>query len=144
MCNHCGNSGRIIAVLRSGLAAAALFAAAPAFAQPQTGTPAQGREGMTPPPAFMQAAQHYGDCIGNAVGAAGTTVAPEAAAAQALSSCRQQRSALETAFDAWLDSPAFPEAGKAEAREQFRARLAGAQTELADQIRRSRSASAGN
>lgn len=129
-------------MLRFGLAAAALLAAAPALAQPATGAAPQGGADMTPPPAFMQAVQGLGECVENSVQAAAATVAPETVAAQALSSCGPQRAALDAAFEAWVASPAFPEAGKAIAREQFRTRMAGAPAALTEDIRRRRSAPA--
>jgi len=68
------------------------------------------------------------------------TVTPEAGAAAVLGACATQRQALDSAVDALIAT--LPEEGKAPAREQYRAQMAGAETQVADAIRRQRAAPA--
>jgi hypothetical protein len=117
------------------LGAALFVAAAPALAQaPDQGPPS------APPPEFIQAAQAFGECIGGAIGAAASTLTPEAAADQAVAGCAQQRTALDGAFASW--SATFPEAVRAMAQEQFRSRMGNVQSAIAAEVRRRREAPA--
>ena len=122
-------------MLKIGLSAALLVLAAPALAQDPQGGP-------TPPPAFMASAQAFGQCVGTGIGGLAATVTPEAGATQVLAACATQRTALETQFEAWVASPAFPEAARAPARAQFRERLAGAEAQIAAGIRQGRTSGA--
>ena len=112
--------------------------AAFAFAvQPAAAAPMQPPE---PPPAFIAAAQGFGQCIQSGAISLPASVTPEAGATQLLAGCSQQRTALETQFEGWVSGPNFPEAGRTIAREQFRSQLGQAEAMIASQIRQSRAA----
>jgi hypothetical protein len=133
-------------MLNSILSAALFLTASTATAQPaQTpppaNAPAQGQQ-ITPPPAFIQAAQAFGQCVEGASGRIATTVTPEAAATQALAACAAQKTAIETQFEAWVASDAFPAEGRDIARTQFRAQFGQVETQIAGAIRQQRAAAA--
>lgn len=109
--------------------AGALLAAAPALAQ-------------SPPPEFIAAAQAYGDCMKIAGPKVPATMTPEAGAQQMLTECAAKKTELDARFEAWVASPTFPEAGRAMAREQYKAQMANVPTQVADGIRKSRGAPA--
>lgn len=115
--------------------------AAPPAAAPQA-APAQP-QGVAPPPEFIQSAQAFGQCVGQASGALPATVTPEAGAKQALAACAAQKATMEQRFESWVAGPNFPEAGRPIAREQFRTQIAGVETQIADDIRRARATPAG-
>ena len=130
------------------LIVAAMLVTGPVFAQtpaspppaPQTGSaPAQP---MTPSPEFMTAAQAFGQCLGGKIGASPATVAPEAASRQALAGCATQKATLQTTFETWVAGPTFPPAGRTEARAQFKAQMDGLETQIASQIRETRTQAA--
>ena len=134
-------------MLKSVLSAALFFTASAAVAQPaQTpppaNAPAQGQQQMTPPPAFIQAAQAFGQCVETASNGIAATVTPEAAAAQALAACTAQKTAIETQIEAWVASDAFPAEGRDVARTQFRAQFGQVESQIAGAIRQQRAAPA--
>lgn len=133
-------------MLKFGLSAALFFTAAAVQARPATTTtttqPAQPQQEVTPPPAFIEAATAFGQCVRGAATAAPATVTPEAAAAQALASCATQKAAMETQFEAWVASDAFPAEGRDMARQQFRAQMTQGEAGLAAEIGRRRAAPA--
>ena len=126
-----------------------LIAAAPQTATPATpatpaavqAAPAQPQD-VAPPPEFIQAAQAFGQCIGQTSQALPATTAPEAGAKQALAGCATQKTTLETRFETWVSGPGFPEAGRATAREQFRTQMAGVEPQIAERLRTARAAPA--
>lgn len=113
-------------MLKYGLSAALLLAAAPALAQ----------GGHTPPPAIQAAAQAFGQCIGAGLQGLAATVTPEAGAATVLSGCATQRQELERVADGFIAS--LPEAERAAARDQMRAQLGQIQPQITEAIRRRR------
>lgn len=121
-------------------AAALLFASAPALAQttapvPQPSpTPPAAPQAMTPPPEFIAAAQAFGQCVGTKAQTQPATATPEAAAHVAFVGCTAERTALDTRFEAWVASTGFPEAGRARAREQYKAQMAAAEGQIAAKI----------
>ena len=110
--------------------------APPPQAQPAPSPPPQGQ--MGPPPEFIAAAQTFGNCVKQGSMALPASVTPEAGAQQALAGCAAQRTALDARFEAWVASPGFPEAGRAQAREQYQAQMATVNTQVADGIRKAR------
>jgi hypothetical protein len=117
------------------------LAAAPALAQ--TTPPAAPPAGpVGPPPEFITAAQAFGQCVGKSAGTAPAATTPEAAAKQSLVTCAAERTAMDTRFDAWVASPGFPEAGRASAREQYKAQMSGVETQIATKIREGRASAA--
>ena len=121
--------------------AAILFAlAAPAAAQSPAAAPAADRQ--APPPEFMEATQAFGQCIGTSIQGSQASATPEAAASAALASCAQKRSRMEQLFETWLSGSNMPDAQKAAAREKMKSKLAGAEGQIAEAIRRMRAAPA--
>lgn len=143
-------------MLKFGLSATLLFTAAAVQAQPGTtpspsttvttpvppSPPAPPPPPISPPPAFIQAAEAFGQCVETASGGIATTVTPEAAAAQALAACAAQKTAIETQFEAWVASDAFPAEGRDVARTQFRAQFGQVESQIAGAIRQQRAAPA--
>lgn len=128
-------------MLKTAFSAALFLTASVAVAQPaQTPPPAAApqQQPITPPPAFVQAAQAFGQCVEGAAGQIPTTVAPEVAASQALATCATQKTAIETQFEAWVASDAFPAAGRDMARTQFRGQMAQVEAQIATAIRERR------
>lgn len=134
-------------MLKTGLSATLFMAASAAVAQPaQTpptanAAPAQQQQ-VVPPPAFIQAAEAFGQCVESASSRIPATVTPEATAAQALVACAAQKTAIETQFEAWVASDAFPAGGRDIARQQFRSQFAQAEGQIANAIRQQRAAPA--
>jgi hypothetical protein len=95
-----------------------------------------------PSPAFIQAAQEFGQCLQRGAAKLAATVTPEAGATQVVAGCTQQRTDLSTHFEAWVSSSGFPEAGRPIAREEFQAELNRVETHVAAGIRRARAAPA--
>lgn len=129
----------------------ALAVATPSMAQDGAPPPAAQAappsvENTPPPPEFIAAAQALGECLKLAVqpgGAAAGEAVPEAAARLALATCSGAKVALATRFDAWIASPAFPEAARASARQQFREQMDGLEARLAREMRAALAARAG-
>jgi len=130
-------SSIVFTVLTAG--AALLTGAQPPEDRAPAGEPPAG---MTPPASFISAAQGLGQCIQTAVGAVPVSATPEVAAAQAVAGCASQKAALETQFETWVASPAFPVEGRAIAREQFRTEMGKMNAEIAEGIRQGRAAAA--
>lgn len=134
-------------MLKTGLSAALFMAAPAAVAQPAQATPPANaapaqQQQVVPPPAFIQAAEAFGQCVEGASSQLPITVTPEAAAAQALVTCAAQKNAIETQFEAWVASDAFPAGGRDIARQQFRSQFAQAEGQIANAIRQQRAAAA--
>lgn len=141
-------------MLKFGLFTALLVTAAAVQAQPATTpppsvtattpvpppAPAQPQQQVTPPPAFIQAATALGQCLQGAAGQVPATTSPEAGATQVLAACTTQQTTLETQFEAWVASDAFPAEGRDMARQQFRAQLGQAEAQVANAIRQQRAA----
>lgn len=108
-----------------------LLAAAPALAHAQpAGMPAD----------IQPAAQAFGQCIGKAAQGLGAAVTPEAGAKTILAGCAAERTALEGAVESFIATSPMSDAEKAGARQQMRAEMAKAETEIAQMIRQRRSA----
>ena len=88
--------------------------------------------------AVRTTAMALGQCVMTGVQGVAATVTPEAGATAVLGGCASQRQALDLAVDALIAT--LPEEGKAQAREQYRTQMAGAETQVADAIRRQRAA----
>lgn len=139
-------------MLKFGLFAALLVSASAAAAQPPAGqaVPAQPpaaatapqQQGPIPPPAFIEAAQGFGLCMQTQLGGLPATVTPEAGAAQALAACATQKTALETQFQSWVASPAFPAEQRDAVLAQFRAEGGQLETQIAGMIRQRRTGAA--
>jgi len=128
-------------MLKTGAAALLLVLATPGLAQtPATpappAPPAPANAG--PPPAFIQSAQAFGQCIGTRAKASDAKTTPEAAASAALSGCQAERTKMEGSFESWIAGSSYPEAQKTMARIQFKSQMASVQTQIADQIRQAR------
>ena len=118
------------------MSGSALFGLAILGAQAQAAAPPQGQ--MRPPPEFITAAQRFGACVKQGSIALPGTIMPEAGAQQVLAGCAAQRTALDARFEAWVANSNFPEAGRAMAREQYRAQMATVNTQVAEGIRKGR------
>ena len=134
-------------MLKTAFSAALFLTASAAIAQPArtpppANAPAAPHQQVAPPPAFMQAAQAFGECVEGASSRLPLTVTPEAAAAQALAACAAQKTAVETQFEAWVVSDTFPAEGRDIARTQFRSQFAQAEGQIANAIRQQRAAAA--
>ena len=90
--------------------------------------------------AVRTTAMALGQCVMTGVQGLSATVTPEAGATTVLGGCASQRQALDLAVEALIAT--LPEEGKAPAREQYRTQMAGAETQIADAIRRQRAAAA--
>jgi hypothetical protein len=124
-------------MMRYGLSAALLFAAAPVLAQQAAPAAPQ-----SPAQAEVQnAAIAFGQCVQTGAMALAATVTPEAGAATVLGGCINQKQALERAAEKMIASPAVPEDRKAAAREQLRTQLAAVPSQIANGIRQMRAAS---
>lgn len=122
-------------MIRFGLPAALLFAAAPAFAQ--------GTAPAAPPPGsadVQTAAIAFGQCVQEGALGLAASVTPDAGATAVLGGCSSQKQALERAAEAMIASPAVPAERKAAAREQLRTQLAAVPGQIADGIRKLRAA----
>lgn len=120
-------------MLKYGLSAALLIAAVPAFAQDHSAP-------SGPPAAIQQAAQAFGTCVETGIRGLAAAVAPEAGATSVLGACATQRAALVTAVEGMITS--LPAENQAAARTQLQTRLAAAEGQVAELIRRSRAAPA--
>lgn len=118
----------------------ALVTAAPALAQTGDAPPSGAQ--VTPPPAFITAAQAFGQCLSTGVAGVAATVTPEAGAHQVVTGCEGQRGALETQFEAWVSGPNFPEAGREAARAKFKEQIGAVEPAIANEIRTNRAAPA--
>ncbi|HZG45510.1 MAG TPA: hypothetical protein VEZ41_04485 [Allosphingosinicella sp.] len=105
------------------------------------GQPPQGAP--TPPPAFIQAAQAFGQCLQGGAAKLAATVTPEAGATQVVAGCKEQRTMLGAQFEVWISGPGFPEEARTPAREEFQSQLSQVESQVADGIRRLRAAPAG-
>lgn len=123
-------------MLKYGLSAALLVAALPAFAQPAPAPAAPSG----PPAAIQQAAQAFGECVGNGMTGLAATVTPEAGAASVLGTCSTQRDALVQAAEAFINT--LPEPQRGQAMTQMRADLGGVEGDIAEAIRQRRAAPA--
>jgi hypothetical protein len=57
-----------------------------------------------PSPAFIQAAQEFGQCLQRGAAKLAATVTPEAGATQVVAGCTQQRTDLSLILEAWVSS----------------------------------------
>ena len=123
-------------MLKYGLSAALLVAALPAFAQPAPAPAAPAG----PPAAIQQAAQAFGECVGNGMRGLAATVTPEAGAASIVGTCSGQRDALVQAAETFINT--LPEPQRAQALTHMRSELGGVETDIAAAIRQNRAAPA--
>jgi len=124
-------------------AAAPAPPSAPAAPAATQAAPAPAAPAPTaPPPAFMAAAQAFGQCIGTGASALARTVTPEAGARQVTTGCAAQKQALDAQFETWISGPTFPAAGRDMARQQFKAQMDGMEPNLAERIRSARAGAA--
>ena len=124
------------------LSAGLFLAAAPAVAQTQPSPPPQTDSAPSPEAqaAIQQAAMAFGQCVAAGVQSVAATETPEAGAARVLNGCANQRAQLEQSVEAYIAT--MPEDRGTVAREQLRARLGEAESQIAGAIRQSRAAPA--
>jgi hypothetical protein len=127
--------------------AALAFATAPAFAQTTAPAPAPAPAAsapppgaVQPPPAFITAAQGFGQCISRNSAAAPATATPEAAAKTVLAGCATEKASMSAQFEAWIASDSFPAAGRDMARQQFAGQMNNLEPQVAARIREARAA----
>lgn len=88
----------------------------------------------------MTAAQAFGACIKQGGAALPASVAADAGTQQVLAACAAERATLDAQFEAWVAGPTFPEAGRATAREQYKAQMSSVRTQVAGMITSRRAA----
>ena len=131
-----------------------ILAAAPALAQPPSGTPspAGGAAAQTAPPpeafrpspeivaAIQQAAQAFGTCVSTGAQALPASTPAETGAASVLAGCRTQRQALVQAAEAMIAT--MPEDQRAAAHAQLESQMGGVEAQIAAGINQGRAAAA--
>ena len=109
-----------------------------ALASAQTGTAPAAGQNWAPPPEFINAAQAFGQCLGDGASKLPGTVTPEDGARQVVAGSAARKAAMEARFEAWITGPGFREEGRAPAREARQKEMAGVEPQLAAGVRKSR------
>lgn len=124
--------------LKSAVAAALLFAAMPASAEPEAASPpaaeAEAAAGI------QQAAQGFGLCLKHGFEQLAPEVAPETGAEIVVRGCSEEQALFERALEHMI--AAAPAEQQADARKQARTQLDRVESHIADAIRQQRAAAA--
>ena len=111
-----------------------------ALASAQTGNAPPAGQSVAPPPDFIDAAQAFGQCLGDGASKLPASVTPEDGAKQVVAGCADRKAAMEARYEAWITGPGFPAEGRAPAREALKKEMAGVEPQLVAGIRQGRGA----